>query len=171
MGIPVDDGQYLVSLDVEGLYSSIPRVWGESIDGVVQTEAYRKPTSTISLLWAERMQPQYQMKGVPVAEFLRMRRNCSTDMDFKKWVCDLEMRFKERKDPRKRIRREFKKAKITRREVALYGRKESQCKEGIVKLITPYHNQWYQFIKIVKKHWGILYTDENLQDWIKMELR
>ncbi|XP_069624214.1 uncharacterized protein [Ranitomeya imitator] len=70
-------------------------------DGYVQTTLYRKPTAVNSLLHFSSFHPQHLKKGIPKGQFYRIRRNCSTQEDFRKHSQDLTQRFKNRGYPRK----------------------------------------------------------------------
>ncbi|CAJ0955141.1 unnamed protein product [Ranitomeya imitator] len=65
-------------------------------DGVLTTKLFRKPTATNSLLDYRSFHPVHTKNGVPVGQFLRIRRNCTSDLDFHQEARILTNRFKQR---------------------------------------------------------------------------
>lgn len=65
----------------------------------LQTNIYRKPTSTNSFLhWHSYHTPALK-NGIPIGQYLRARRNCSTEVDFQNECKTLYQRFCERGSP------------------------------------------------------------------------
>ncbi|XP_075208158.1 uncharacterized protein LOC142313057 [Anomaloglossus baeobatrachus] len=67
------------------------------------TDLFRKPTSTNSFLHYSSFHPGHLRNGIPKGQFLRLRRNCSHDVDFRTQSRDLTRRFQARGYPKKDI--------------------------------------------------------------------
>ncbi|XP_069614259.1 uncharacterized protein [Ranitomeya imitator] len=76
-------------------------------DGCVYTTLYRKPTATNSLLQFSSFHPQHLRKGIPKGQFYRIKRNCSTQEDFRMHSQDLTHRFKDRGYPKKVVTKTY----------------------------------------------------------------
>ncbi|KAL7382914.1 hypothetical protein ABVT39_001599 [Epinephelus coioides] len=63
-------------------------------NGQLSTTLYRKPTDTNSLLHGHSYHPTSLKKGLPVSQFSRIHRLCSSDTDFSEKKMDLEHRFR-----------------------------------------------------------------------------
>ncbi|XP_069599281.1 uncharacterized protein [Ranitomeya imitator] len=77
--------------------------------GIVSS-LFRKTTATNSLLHYTSFHPHYLKKGIPKGQFLRLRRNCSTDTDVLQQSKDLLCRFKKRGYPGRAISGAFQHA-------------------------------------------------------------
>ncbi|CAJ0937639.1 unnamed protein product [Ranitomeya imitator] len=133
-------------------------------EGDLVTSIYRKPTATNSLLHAESAHLPSTIKGIPVGQFLRVRRICSKDEDFHIQADDLTERFVQRGYSQKVIRRGRIRAERTPRDTLLYNNiVRSDKGNDQVRLITVHHNKWFQFKNIIEKHWAVLQTDPVLR--------
>ncbi|XP_069612078.1 uncharacterized protein [Ranitomeya imitator] len=83
------------------------------------TKLYRKPTATNGLLDFRSFHPQHTRHGVPIGQFLRTRRNCTRDEDFKSEALALTSRFKERNYPQRCISSAFQRARSETQESLL----------------------------------------------------
>ncbi|CAJ0943145.1 unnamed protein product [Ranitomeya imitator] len=107
-GISVDLGQYMSRLNSNDMNIHLTFMAdAESIDfldvtikrgptGVINTDIFRKETSTNTLLHASSGHPAHMIRSIPVGQFLRLRRICSSDCDFEKRADELRGRFRER---------------------------------------------------------------------------
>ncbi|OCT92649.1 hypothetical protein XELAEV_18015707mg [Xenopus laevis] len=66
------------------------------VDEGIQTTIFRKPCSGNTLLHATSCHPKNLVGGIPVGQFLRLRRNCSTDRTFQEQAEDMKERFLDR---------------------------------------------------------------------------
>ncbi|XP_077148931.1 uncharacterized protein LOC143809817 [Ranitomeya variabilis] len=82
-----------------------------SNNGFIFTKLFRKPTATNSLLDYRSIHPLHTRNGVPTGQFLRVRRNCTADEDFRIEAHNLTDRFKERHYPRRSISMAFQRAR------------------------------------------------------------
>uniref|UniRef100_A0A803JYE2 Helix-turn-helix domain-containing protein n=1 Tax=Xenopus tropicalis TaxID=8364 RepID=A0A803JYE2_XENTR len=67
-----------------------------TIEGVVTTDLYRKPITRNTLLHAKSGHPRSCIRGIPVGQFLRLRRICSTWDTFQQQAMRLWDRFAQR---------------------------------------------------------------------------
>lgn len=63
---------------------------------LLDTSTFHKPTAVNTLLRADSFHPRSLVKGIPMAQFLHILRNCSSDSVFKKEAHDMYARFRER---------------------------------------------------------------------------
>lgn len=68
----------------------------EGKNGKVTTNIFRKPTTGNTLLRADSSHPKHTLKAIRVGEFLRLKRICSEDRDYKHKVEIMFKRFKDR---------------------------------------------------------------------------
>ncbi|XP_069609367.1 uncharacterized protein [Ranitomeya imitator] len=126
-------------------------------NGKLSTCLYRKPTAVNSLLEYRSFHPKHTRDGIPRGQFLRARRNCTDDEDFRREAHDLTERFRRRNYPKKCISRAYQRAKIQTQDTLLVPtRKET---DKFVRFITGYHTQWNQVRDILNNHWRILTAD------------
>ncbi|CAB1353587.1 unnamed protein product, partial [Coregonus sp. 'balchen'] len=62
----------------------------------LSTDLYRKPTDRNTLLRGDSFHPSPLIKSLPISQFSRIRRICSSDASYQKQTTDLTQRFKER---------------------------------------------------------------------------
>ncbi|XP_071983969.1 uncharacterized protein [Engystomops pustulosus] len=83
------------------------------------TSLFRKPTATNNLLSFASFHPKHLRTSIPVGQFLRVRRNCCDDMDFRTQAKDLTERFQARGYPKKVISKAFIRARDSDRKTLL----------------------------------------------------
>ncbi|CAJ0929934.1 unnamed protein product [Ranitomeya imitator] len=111
-------------------------------EGVISTCLYRKPTATNTVLEYHSFHPPHTKRGVPVGQFLRTRRNCTQDGDFRKEAQDLTLRLKRRAYPNKCISQAYQRARLQSQASVLKPIKRSPDKS--VQFITGYNTHWSQ---------------------------
>ncbi|XP_075688588.1 uncharacterized protein LOC142657444 [Rhinoderma darwinii] len=123
---------------------------------VLQTDVFRKETSVNSLLHATSAHVYSTINAVPVGQFLRMRRICSSETKFENQSRDLEERFRERRHSRRCIKQGYRRAKTTERKHLLYplGVKNKEKEKNTNSFISTFNNQWQSMRSILKKHWN-----------------
>ncbi|CAJ0968056.1 unnamed protein product [Ranitomeya imitator] len=136
-----------------------------SKSGIIETDLYRKPTATNSLLHASSAHPSATIKAIPIDQFLRARRICSDDQVYEQQSADLTQRFLNRGYSKCCIRNGYRRAKKTPREHLLYSlpNKHKENNTNQIRLISTFNNQWEDMKMIFKKLWKILMTDPILQ--------
>ncbi|XP_056427508.1 uncharacterized protein LOC130368175 [Hyla sarda] len=81
-----------------------------------EQDVYRKPTATNLLLHAASSHTPSTIKAIPTGQFLRIRRICSSDDDFKKQSAILTERFLQRGYSRRSLKKAYQKAQHVHRE-------------------------------------------------------
>ncbi|OCT98332.1 hypothetical protein XELAEV_18010563mg [Xenopus laevis] len=111
--------------------------------GNIATTLYRKETATNSLLHARSQHPQRTITGIPVGQYLRIKRICSNPEEFKSEAKKLYERFRERGYSHNSLKKAYKRALDTDRQSLLISKntnskQDSQLKEviGETPLIT-----------------------------------
>ncbi|XP_056408621.1 uncharacterized protein LOC130313384 isoform X2 [Hyla sarda] len=128
--------------------------------GSLSTDVYRKPTATNLLLHAASSHTPSTIKAIPTGQFLRIRRICSSDDDFKKQSAILTERFLQRGYSRRSLKKAYQKAQHVHREDLLQGRKKVTNKQSDnVRFISTYNCRWEQMRSCIQKNWAILQTD------------
>ena len=61
--------------------------------GCLQTDLFRKPTDRNTLLHGDSFHPGHLIKSLPISQFQRARRICSSDESYQTQVTDLSNRF------------------------------------------------------------------------------
>ncbi|XP_073425413.1 uncharacterized protein [Dendrobates tinctorius] len=112
------------------------------MNGGISTRLFRKPTATNSLLDYTSFHPSHTRNGVPVGQFLRVRRNCTSDDVFRKEALNLTKRFKKRNYPRGSISRAYQRANGCTQDSLLVPRERTR--DSMPRFITQYNNQWSQ---------------------------
>ncbi|CAJ0966225.1 unnamed protein product [Ranitomeya imitator] len=131
-------------------------------DLFLQTDVFRKPTSTNSLLHARSSHPYRTIKAIPVGQFLGMRRICSSESKFQSQANDLCTRFLERGYSKKCIKAGYNRAKSCIRDELLRPKYKSIKKEQQIRFISTYNGQWQDMRACISKHWDVLKTDATL---------
>lgn len=73
----------------------------------ITSNLYRKPTAGNTLLRTDFSPPGHTIKSIPVGQFLRLKRLCSKDVDFKQEAIHMASRFEARRYPKSVINRAF----------------------------------------------------------------
>ncbi|OCT61211.1 hypothetical protein XELAEV_18047235mg [Xenopus laevis] len=142
--------------------------------GNLATTLYRKETATNSLLHASSQHPQKTITGIPVGQYLRIRRICSNQDDFKIEAKKLYERFRERGYSHNSLKKAYKRALDTNRQSLLVS-KDSNSKVNRrngndntkqFRLIGDYSAEHNTIKHIVNKHWHILQQDSQLREVI-----
>ncbi|XP_073399270.1 uncharacterized protein [Dendrobates tinctorius] len=133
-------------------------------DRRIQMDVFRKPTSVNSLLHATSAHDYATVRAIPVGQFLRMRRICSTDDRFERQAHDLTNRFLNRGYSRRCIKAGYNRARYTPRSSLLHSaqRGGGNVDDGPVRFISTYNHEWQNMHNILRKHWSILETDPSL---------
>ncbi|XP_056417128.1 uncharacterized protein LOC130358228 isoform X1 [Hyla sarda] len=127
---------------------------------------HRKTTAVNSLLKYESSHPRKLVQSIPIGQFLRIRRICSTEQDFEKQADELKTRFRDRGYSEKWIRSAYWRAKHSKRETLLQH-KRTLKKDNRVRFITKFHAQTDAIHEILKKYWSILPLDPILKLYVQ----
>lgn len=133
--------------------------------GYVET-TFRKPTAANSLLTWKSFHPTPLRRGIPVGQYLRARRNCSTMVEFDKEAKVLYNRFRERGYPKKILSQAYKKSLERDRSSLLINKQKEGC-EGPIRIIGTYDVAATKIRHILNTHWPILKDDTHIRDCIE----
>lgn len=133
---------------------------------MVQTTLFRKPTAGNTLLHASSFHPTPLLNSIPYSQYLRLRRICSQEADFKTEADALRIRLTMRGYSKNCIKRAYKKATTFTRDEALFGRRHKEP-SSTVRLITTYNSQHNKVKEILNRHWYLLTNDAILNKYVK----
>ncbi|XP_044158606.1 uncharacterized protein LOC122944428 [Bufo gargarizans] len=136
-------------------------------DGTLSTAIHRKDTAVNALLHASSFHPQHQKRSIPIGQFLRAKRLCTTTEDFEKESTQLRQRFAQRGYHPVVIERGYQRAVNTSRQTLLTTKPKKVQNAAVdearpVCMITDYNPQWNNIRKTFVKYWPVLQTDHVL---------
>ncbi|OCT80569.1 hypothetical protein XELAEV_18027381mg [Xenopus laevis] len=142
--------------------------------GNIATTLYRKETATNSLLHARSQHPQRTITGIPVGQYLRIKRICSNPEDFKSEAKKLYERFRERGYSHNSLKKAYKRALDTDRQSLLISKntnskvnsRNDNDNTKLFRLIGDFSAEHNKIKHIVNKHWHILQQDSQLKEVI-----
>lgn len=123
---------------------------------------YQKSTDRNSILHGHSFHPIPLKRSLPLSQFSRIRRICSSDSDFKAQAADLEKCFQQRQYKHDWItiaRNGFKNISLT----DCLRKIRSRTSESRVNCIVQYSPLGRDFESIIKKHWHIIDSDPALK--------
>ncbi|XP_077136883.1 uncharacterized protein LOC143793776 [Ranitomeya variabilis] len=132
--------------------------------GYIQTDVYRKRTSVNSLIHASSAHNPSTIRAVPVGQFLRMRRICSSDARFENQASDLKSRFRARGYSIRSIKQGYHRARATPRSDLLKPSmaRSNMVTAGPIRFISTFNHEWEDMRQVLKKHWSLLGTEPSL---------
>ncbi|XP_056406904.1 uncharacterized protein LOC130298045 [Hyla sarda] len=130
----------------------------------IQTNVYRKPTATNTYLHATSAHPKHMKDAVPVGQYLRIRRICSTDTMFEE-----QARFKERGYSQRCLKKAYRRARETPRQ--LLQKKPPRISDDTIRYISDYNAHWEEMRRAIEKHLPILKTDSVLHHYVPDRLQ
>ncbi|CAJ0936767.1 unnamed protein product [Ranitomeya imitator] len=135
-----------------------------ALDRRIQMDVYRKPTAVNSLLHASSAHYSATIRAVPVGQFLRVRRICSTEARFERQAMDLKDRFMARGYSRRSIKAGYDRARNTPRGDLLHSNAGRGTVGGDerIRFISTYNHEWESMRSIFKKHWPVLQVAPSL---------
>ncbi|XP_056416058.1 uncharacterized protein LOC130357391 [Hyla sarda] len=139
-------------------------------EGFIQTNVYRKPTATNTYLHATSAHPKHMKDAVPVGQYLRIRRICSTDTMFEKQARTLQKRFKERGYSQRCLKKAYRRARETPRQ-QLLQKKPPRISDDSIRYISDYNAHWEEMRRAIEKHLPILKTDSVLRHYVPDRLQ
>lgn len=134
--------------------------------GQLTTDLYRKPTAGNTLLHASSPHPCPLIRSIPYAQYLRLKRNCTEDGDFRRQANALRTRLLARGYNRTTLRKAFNKALAQDRQTLLFGPPRPK-KPYMTKIITKFSTHHHQLRNILSNHWHILTDHHTLRKYIK----
>ena len=119
------------------------------------TDLYTKPTDANNFLHFDSAHPPHCKKGIPLGQFLRIRRICSKIQDYDKHGLVKAAHFLARGYPSSLVLDAFIKARSSDRNTLL-----AECvqttDDTFTVLVTTCHPTFNDLSQIVKRNWGIL---------------
>ncbi|XP_073508111.1 uncharacterized protein [Phyllobates terribilis] len=125
----------------------------------IQTDVYRKETAVNSLLHAGSGHQYSTVKAIPVGQFLRIKRICSTKEGFERQAEDLRVRFSERGYSKRTIKHGYNRAKGVSRDALLRPTQVGAGRGGTIRFISTYNSEWQTMRSVLEKHWPVLQTE------------
>ncbi|XP_068114979.1 uncharacterized protein [Hyperolius riggenbachi] len=132
--------------------------------GALRTTTYRKPTAGNTLLHATSHHPPHLIRGIPRGQFLRIRRNCSSEVDFQREAAEMYDRFRDRGYGHEALCSGAERAIQTPRSELL--KKQDRSLEQATKgntscpsFISSYNSNWSRIRDILTRHWSVLQID------------
>ena len=137
------------------------------IDGsTIQTDLFRKPTDRNTILRGDSFHPTHLIKSLPISQYHRARRVCSTDESYQKQASDLNNRFLERRYSQTWIDAANQRYSAITQEEALKPR-ERTTKEQSPLCFTTYSPIGFELRRILKHHWHVISTDPKMKHLYK----
>ncbi|KAJ1098507.1 hypothetical protein NDU88_003617 [Pleurodeles waltl] len=124
-------------------------------EGGLATEVYYKPTDRNNLLQYQSFHPRALKDNLPVGQFLRLRRNCSSVEDYRKHADKLATKLQAKDYPTHLVNRARKRARNNNRDQLLQPRAVKPDLEKIV-CVTTFSPLSNRIQKIIKDDWKIL---------------
>jgi hypothetical protein len=124
----------------------------------IQTDLYSKPTDSHSYLLYDSAHPQRCKDSIPYSQFLRVRRICSLDCDFKEHLLKFTCHFMTRGYPMALLEKAASLVKALNRDELLKEAEIERDKEDNDKvfLITTYNPNYHHLRELVYKNWDML---------------
>ncbi|MEE6523881.1 hypothetical protein FKM82_022987 [Ascaphus truei] len=120
-----------------------------------------KSTATNSLLLAQSQHPRSLVAGIPIGQYLRLRRNCSTIEEFTTQSKELRSRFLNRGYSIKTLNKAYHRALHSDRASLLSSNKE-KVQDKTIRVIGTFNKRWWAIKQIFARHWHLLQADDDL---------
>ena len=131
-----------------------------SINGSgIQTSVYYKETDTHNYLHHTSFHPQHCKQAIPYSQFLRLRRICSNDDDFKNKAEKMRSFFSKRSYPEQRLNDDLQRLATISRDASLNPTRLGETTDSRVPLVLTYHPFNTRIRKILLDNFNILSTD------------
>ncbi|OCT93550.1 hypothetical protein XELAEV_18011228mg [Xenopus laevis] len=149
----------------------------------ILTDLYRKPITRNTLLRANSCHPMNVLRGVPVGQFLRLRRICTTRDSFNHQAMQLWDTFLQRGYGFWEVKNAHDRAVGTNWQDLLVSKNKKHSpyrshrslktyrhdNKGCPRIITTFSHNSAQLHKIVLKYWNILGQDPKLKDILPLQ--
>ena len=124
--------------------------------GYIETDLYTKPTDSNSYLHYYSAHPGHCKRGIPLGQFLRLRRICSDDEAFLRNSIEKGNHLIRRKYPREIVSKAFKKARDRKKHDLLSNPRDREDKKETNILVTTFNPGSGALKEIVRENWDIL---------------
>ena len=125
-------------------------------DRCIKTNLYVKPTDSAGYLHYTSAHPKHCIRGIPLGQFLRIRRICSDEADFINHCVTKGQHFVLRGYPSQSISKAFIKALDTPRDTLLTPKDKDPTDVVPNILVTTYNPGFSGLKNVVTKNWDIL---------------
>lgn len=140
---------------------------GKNNTGLLTSKLHRKETAGNSLLHATSFHPEALKRSIPYSQYLRVKRNCTSYMDFQEEADKLTERFLERGYTKSSLRKAFNRVKKIERHNLIFKPKKIQPgSQDMPRIILTYTNEHESIRKILQKNWSILTNDTTLKQLV-----
>lgn len=109
------------------------------------TKTLRKKTAAKTLLHADSHHPRHLVRSIPVGQFLRIQRSCTTDEDYRREAENLYKRHYSHRSLRRAKRMALTKTRSNIFKPKTVG---EDTQDGPVRIITKFGAQWEEVGKI-----------------------
>ncbi len=137
-------------------------------DGKLHTDLYRKPTDRNTILRGDSFHPRPLIKSLPISQFKRVRRVCSTAESYSQQSTDLTKRFLNRGYRKEWIDNAKKKVNETSQIQCLRTKHNNKTQFSNAPICTiKYSALGAEFRRVLNKHWHIISSDPKLSGVFK----
>lgn len=136
-------------------------------DGSLTSSLYRKSTSGNSILHATSFHPQPLIRSIPYSQYLRVRRNCTDDIIFKREADMLRERLLTRGYSKTCLKRAFRRACLKPRHALIFYSESKSNKTNPIWIITRFSNQHRTVKNIVERYWHVLKLDPTIGPFVQ----
>ncbi|XP_069804728.1 uncharacterized protein [Dendropsophus ebraccatus] len=119
-------------LSFRGATASLKR----DANGYIQTDVFRKKTAANSYLHASSSHPPSTINAIPVGQYLRIKRICSSSEDFEKQAKELKERFLNRGYSRRSLKWAYVRARNTPRH-ELLSPTRNRSSDNVIQSFAP----------------------------------
>ncbi|XP_040206073.1 uncharacterized protein LOC120937139 [Rana temporaria] len=136
-------------------------------DRYLRSTLFRKATAGNTILHFDSHHPIPLKSSIPYGQYLRLRRNCSTDSLFREEADQLQTRLLTRGYSRKCLRRAYNRSSTQLRNDLLSKKKTiTDFKSETTRPVFRYSLQHKAIKDIIQKHWTILTDDPKINPFI-----
>ena len=141
-------------------------MWVVLNGGRLSTTLYQKETDRNTFLLATSNHPPALIESLPISQFYRLRRVCSSTEDFIEKASAMRSKFTERGYSFECIDKAYTLA-LKKPRAELLKKTKRKEKKFSVTCVTTYSPHSYRLKQIFKKHWYILRSDPELCELFK----
>ena len=131
-------------------------------EGFLKTDVYHKAVDTHSYLDKSSCHPEHTKKSIPYSQFMRIRRICTDDENFKERTLQQSKYFESCGYSKKELNKTLKQFNnITQNQALEKSENKGSRKEIKTPLVTTYNPKCKNIQTLIDKHWHITQTKEN----------
>lgn len=134
-------------------------------DVTLETSLYRKPTVANTILHTSSSHPKSLIKSIPYSQYLRIRRNCSNEENFRRKSYIIKFRLLQRGYTKTTLKKAFNKTCEKERHDLFFGKVNTKQSES-VRIVTTYSGNHKLIRETIRKHWHLLTGDPIVNKYI-----